>query len=99
MTSPDYVEPGPISRVFIVGGAGFIGSHFADQLLLDRSVAALTIFDNFSSGREWHINHHRDDPRFNLVRGDVTDLPLLTRAMEGHETVIHLASIPTLREP
>jgi len=84
------------SRYFIAGGAGFIGSHFTDRLLSDRSVAAVTLYDNFSSGREWHYEHHRDDPRFRIVRGDVKDVDALTAAMQGHDSVIHLASNPDI---
>ena len=40
-----------MSRYFIVGGAGFIGSHFIDRLLEDGD--EVTVFDNFTSGREW----------------------------------------------
>ena len=83
-------------RYFIVGGAGFIGSHFADRLLRDPSVAAVTIYDNFSSGHEWHYRQHCDDPRFHVVRGDVKNLPALAAAMIGHEVVIHLASNPDI---
>ena len=61
-------------RYFIVGGAGFIGSHFVDHLLSDRSVAAVTLFDNFSSGREWHSEQHSNDRRLRVMRGDVGDL-------------------------
>ena len=56
-------EPDPVRRVCIVGGAGFIGSHFVDRLLSDPQVESVTVFDNFSSGREWHLAAHRDDPR------------------------------------
>ena len=80
-------------RYFIAGGAGFIGSHFTDHLLADPS-AAVTIYDNFSSGREWHYAQHLRDPRFRVERGDVKDLGRLKSAMEGHEAVIHLASNP-----
>jgi UDP-glucose 4-epimerase len=83
-------------RHFIVGGAGFIGSHFTDRLLADSSVAAVTLFDNFSSGREWHYEAHHGNPRFRVVRGDVKDLDLLTGAMQGHDVVIHLASNPDI---
>jgi UDP-glucose 4-epimerase len=83
-------------RFFIVGGAGFIGSHFVDRLLGDREIAAVTIFDNFSSGREWHYAKHTADARFRVERGDVKDLPRLTAAMEGHDAVIHLASNPDI---
>ena len=78
-----------MSRYFIVGGAGFIGSHFTDRLLSDRKTEAVTLYDNFSSGREWHYAHHQHDRRLHVIRGDVKDLPLLQSSMSGHETVIH----------
>jgi len=84
------------TRFFIVGGAGFIGSHFTDRLLGYKEVKGVTLFDNFSSGREWHYQHHATDPRLNVVRGDVKDLPALTKAMQGHDVVIHLASNPDI---
>ena len=81
---------------FIVGGAGFIGSHFTDRLLADDSVTSVTLYDNFSSGREWHYGQHLSDPRFHVVRGDVKDFDTLTTAMQGHDVVIHLASNPDI---
>jgi len=84
------------SRYFLVGGAGFIGSHFTDRLMADADVERVTLFDNFSSGREWHFDHHRQDPRFAVVRGDVKDLDSLATAMRGHDIVIHLASNPDI---
>ena len=79
-------------RYFIVGGAGFIGSHFTDKLLEDSSVAKVTLFDNFVTGREWHYQHHTKDARLSVVRGDVKDSKPLQAAMAGHDVVIHLAS-------
>src|SRR5947209_16563923 len=81
---------------FLVGGAGFIGSHFTDRLLADRTVRAVTLFDNFSSGREWHYAHHLRDQRFRVLRGDVKDPSALRAAMDGHDIVIHLASNPDI---
>jgi UDP-glucose 4-epimerase len=81
---------------FVAGGAGFIGSHFVDRLLADPQVERVTVFDNMSSGREWHFAGHLGDGRFAFVRGDVEDLDALTAAMRGHETVIHLASNPDI---
>lgn len=86
----------PLRRVLIVGGAGFIGSHFVDRLLLDPAIEAVTVYDNFSSGREWHLASHIEDERFTIVRGDVVELDALTTAMVGHDTVIHLASNPDI---
>ena len=83
------------ARYCIVGGAGFIGSHFVDRLLGDDTVEAVTVFDNFSSGRHWHLEHHRDD-RLAVVEADVRDLDTLVKAMAGCDTVIHLASNPDI---
>jgi UDP-glucose 4-epimerase len=80
----------------IVGGAGFIGGHFAHRLLSDVSVEAVTVYDNFSSGRPWHLARHEDDPRLRVIKGDVKDLETLTRAMGDHEVVMHLASNPDI---
>jgi UDP-glucose 4-epimerase len=82
--------------VLVVGGAGFIGGHFVDRLLAGPGVRRVTVYDNFSSGREWHLAPHAVDPRLCVVRADVADLEALTRAMAGHETVIHLASNPDI---
>ena len=86
----------PEGRFFVVGGAGFIGSHFVDRLLADPATADVTVYDNFTSGRDWHLSAHADDPRFAVVRADVKDLRTLTDAMDGHDTVIHLASNPDI---
>ena len=85
-----------VSRVCIVGGAGFIGSHFVDRLLSVTSTERVTVFDNFSSGREWHVAQHSDDHRLRVVRGDASDLDHLATTMAGSETVIHLASNPDI---
>jgi UDP-glucose 4-epimerase len=79
-------------RTFIVGGAGFIGSHFVDSLLAESEAERVTVYDNFSSGREWHLAEHSDDDRLAVVRGDASDLGALAEAMAGHDLVIHLAS-------
>ena len=83
-------------RYFIAGGAGFIGSHFVDRLLSDSNSEVLTIFDNFSSGRQWHYESHASDPRLRVVGGDIKDFSALRSALEGHCTVIHLASNPDI---
>jgi len=83
-------------RFFLAGGAGFIGSHFTDRLLADKSVETVTLFDNFSSGREWHYAHHQGDGRLRVIHGDVKDLAALERNMVGHDVVIHLASNPDI---
>lgn len=83
-------------KVIIIGGAGFIGSHFTDRFLSDPATERVTLYDNFSSGREWHYAAHANDPRLNVVRADVKETEKLQNAMRGHDLVIHLASNPDI---
>ncbi len=84
------------TRWFIAGGAGFIGSHFTDRLLSDPKVTRVTLYDNFSSGREWHYENHLHDERLRVVRADLNDERALRTAMKDHDAVIHLASNPDI---
>ena len=83
-------------RFLIVGGAGFIGSHFVSRLLSDRVAEGVTVYDNFSSGREWHYAEWMDDHRLSVIRADVREHDRLVSSMVGHEVVIHLASNPDI---
>ena len=83
-------------RWLIAGGAGFIGSHFTDALLARPETEQVTLYDNFSSGREWHYAHHSHDERLKVVHGDVKDAARLQQAMAGTDAVIHLASNPDI---
>lgn len=83
-------------RWAIVGGAGFIGSHFVDRLLGDPSIEGVTVYDNFSSGKRWHLADHDGDERLRVVVGEVADGVSLGAAVDGHFGVIHLASNPDI---
>lgn len=83
-------------KFFIVGGAGFIGSHFTDCLLKTDGIERVTLYDNFTSGREWHFEHHLHDERLRIVRADVGDIASLAAAIAGHDVVVHLASNPDI---
>ena len=91
---PQFVHRG--QAYFLVGGAGFIGSHFTDALLSNPDVKRVTIYDNFSSGKEWHYEQHVGDRRLSVICGDVTERQRLVDAMSGHDVVIHLASNPDI---
>lgn len=84
------------ARTIIVGGAGFIGSHFVDALLATADTTRVTVYDNFSSGQMWHLADHANDARLEIVRGDANDRHTLTEAMRDHDLVIHLASNPDI---
>ncbi len=71
-------------RVFVTGGAGFIGSHVAG-VLIDQE-HEVTVYDNLSRGRRELVP---EDAQF--VRGDIGDEQAMTAALRGHDAVIHLA--------
>ena len=83
-------------KVFIAGGAGFIGSHIAHRILKDAGCERLIIYDNFTSGKEWHIADIVDDARVTVVRADIKDLDPLVKSMAGNDMVFHFASNPDI---
>ena len=83
-------------RCVVVGGAGFIGSHFVDRLMATSEIREVVVYDNFSSGREWHLADHGESARLRIVRADVKDLNSLIKGMRGCDMVIHLASNPDI---
>lgn len=82
-------------RILIAGGAGFIGSHMADAVLASGG-HHVTVFDNLTSGKTWHLEQHEGNPHFKLVRGNLRDLDAITSAMRGVERVYHFASNPDI---
>lgn len=90
------MKPDGGGRYVVVGGAGFIGSHIVDHLLDDAATEGVTVYDNFSSGRDWHLDHRRGDKRLNVVRADAADRRRLANAVAGHGIVVHLAANPDI---
>jgi UDP-glucose 4-epimerase len=88
------VSADPLARVAIAGGAGFIGGHLVRALLAREGVTRVVVYDNFSSGRRWHLGD--GDPRLVVVEGEVADLDALAAAITGTSTIVHLASNPDI---
>lgn len=81
-------------RSFVVGGAGFIGSHLVDRLI---GRGPVTVYDNLSVGKPEFIRAHLASGRAKLVEGDALDLPKLTAALRDHDVIFHLAANPEAR--
>ena len=84
-----------MEKVFVTGAAGFIGSSLVDLLL--QQGKRVVGWDNFSTGQEAFVTAAREKSNYTLVRGDNLDLPALTAAMEGCDTVFHLAANADVR--
>lgn len=78
------------SHVLITGGAGFVGSHLADALLAEGHT--VRVFDNLSGqvhpdGRPEYLSREVE-----LVAGDIRDLDAIRGALQGIDTIFHLAA-------
>ena len=85
-----------MSKYFVIGGAGFIGSHLVKDIFAQDSEANVVIYDNFSSGRMWHLDGVKDKKNLEIVREDIKDKDILIKAMKGADIVYHLASNPDI---
>ena len=81
-------------RLLVIGGAGFIGSHVVSELL-KHDVKEVVIYDNFARGKVSNISKQLEDPRCSVFEdgGDVRDVDILDKAMQGIDGVFHLAAM------
>ena len=79
-------------RVLVTGGAGTIGSHLVDQLVLEDA-AEIIVVDNFVRGRRENLNGAVSSGRVQVVEGDICDRDLIAELMRGIDTVFHQAAL------
>ena len=80
------------TRVLVTGGAGFIGSNLADELI--RQGAKVRIIDNFVTGNRENLEEIAGD--FDFIEGDLNDDDALLRAIADVEVVFHEAALPSV---
>lgn len=83
-------------KVFISGGAGFIGSHIVQRLIHDEQVESIVVYDNFTSGSLNQLHHIISNNKLTIIEGDIKHLGMLTHAMAGADLVIHFAANPDI---
>ena len=81
------------SPVLVTGGAGFIGSNLVDALLAKGH--AVRILDDMSTGKR--CNLPMDNPKVELIEGDVADAALVARVMADCSAVVHLAAVASVQ--
>ncbi len=82
-------------KVFITGGAGFIGSHLAERLI--EGGHRVSILDDLSTGAMANIDHLIDRPGFEHRIGSVTDAPLVAELVDRCDVTVHLAAAVGVR--
>lgn len=80
------------AKVLVTGGAGFIGSNLAEELI--RQGAKVKIFDNLSTGFRENLEEIRGD--FEFIEGDLNDNSLLEKAVEAVDYIFHQAALPSV---
>jgi len=82
----------------VTGGAGFIGSALAEQLLrMGCRVVVFDNFDDFYAGKERNVVEAQANPRYDLVRGTILDESAIDEATKGADMIFHLAAQPGVR--
>jgi len=79
-------------RALITGGAGLIGSHIADRLVA-RDIDEVVILDNFTRGRRENLEAALESGKVTIVDGEIRDIDLVRRVMDGIDIVFHEAAI------
>jgi UDP-glucose 4-epimerase len=77
-------------KILITGGAGFIGSHLAERLLVDGH--EVHVIDNLSTGRLENVETFKDKPKFHLTVGSILNRELMEKLVAGCDQVYHLAA-------
>lgn len=84
-------------KLFVTGGAGFIGSNFVRMALSGRlpglEGAEITVFDALTySGTLTNLESVANNPLFRFVQGDIRDQAALAREIPGHDAIVHFAA-------
>ena len=79
-------------KYLVIGGGGFIGSYVVDKLLYDESISKVIVYDNFCSGKKWHLKEHIDNEKFELVEKDIFDDAIFEHSKDIDVTIMLAAN-------
>jgi len=84
-------------RLFVTGGAGFIGSNFVRMAITGRlpglEDAEITVFDALTySGTLSNLSEVKESPRFRFIQGDIRDAAAVKAALGNHDGIVHFAA-------
>ncbi len=77
-------------KILVTGGAGFIGSHLTDRLVLDGH--HVTVLDNFSTGARTNLSHLENSSQVQIIEGSILNAQLVDQLVSQSEYVFHLAA-------
>ncbi|MDA2935707.1 NAD-dependent epimerase/dehydratase family protein [Patescibacteria group bacterium AH-259-L05] len=80
------------TKIVVIGGAGFTGSHLVDQLLKEP-VKEIVVYDNLTRGTEDNLKNALRDKRVTLLKEDILFTDVLNTVLKGKDYVFHLAAL------
>lgn len=83
-----------MATYLITGGAGFIGSNIAKELI--NRGESVRILDNFSTGKRENLNPFRQHPDFEIFEGDLRSFHIVRDAVKGCDFVLHQGALPSV---
>ena len=84
-----------IDNILVTGGAGFIGSYITEKLVFDN--VDVKVIDNLSSGNFLNLSNCKEKKNFSFIKSDIRNADDLKIALNGVNTVIHMAAYPEVR--
>lgn len=80
------------TKLVLIGGAGFLGSHIVD-LLTHEPAAEIIVFDNFERGTRENLHKATKNPKVKVIEGSISNQKALNQALQGADGVFLLASL------
>ena len=79
-------------KYLVIGGGGFIGSYVVDKLLSNEPTSKVIVYDNFCSGKKWHLKEHLGNKKFQLVEKDIYDDEIFKHSQDIDVTIMLAAN-------
>jgi UDP-N-acetylglucosamine 4-epimerase len=80
-------------KVLVTGGAGFIGSNLVEKLLQLEGIALVRVLDNFATGHLHNLKGVLDNPKFELIEGDIRNFNTCIEACKDVDVITHQAAL------
>ena len=90
-------------KIILTGGAGFIGSHLAEHLILIKKIKKIIIIDNLEDGSKKNLKNILSNKKITLIKSDIRIYKKIEKYFKNCKAVIHLAAmsdiVPSIENP